>query len=295
MEGLEIELDRTVLDEIGDTIVHLLRNSIDHGIEPPEARVAAGKSEEGRVRLAASREREYVEIEVSDDGHGIDVERVWAKAVECGIVSASERAAYDDRDVLLLTCVPGFSTAKQATRVSGRGVGMDVVKDRVEGLGGTLQIESAPSGTRFVLRLPGTLAIVQALLIRSSQETLAIPLSAVEEVHATEGLTLDTIDGAPVVIMPDGRVTPLRRLDSLLFAENPPPAANSGGSVLIVRVGGEAHALHVDALEGRSEIVVKPLTELLRRTKGFSGATVTGDGRVLLVIDPRTIFEAEEV
>lgn len=295
MDGLDIELDRTVLDEIGDPLVHLLRNSVDHGIEAADAREAANKSVVGSIRLEASRERDHVAIVVSDDGKGMNVERVWNKAVQMGLVQNDERPDYSVADILLLTCVAGFSTAEKATKVSGRGVGMDVVKGKIEHLGGTLEIRSdRGKGTVFVLRLPLTLAIVQSLLIRCADQTFALPLSSVDEVLAAEEVAVDTVDGAPVAILRDGTVVSLFRLDSLLFGTDPRVLPGARSSIVIMRSGGEVRALNVDGIAGRREIVVKPLSRLFRETKGFSGATILGDGRVLLIIDPRTVFHSQE-
>ncbi len=209
MRGADIELDRTVLDEIGDPIVHLLRNSIDHGIEPPEERAAAGKPEKGTVRLVAERVRDHVRIAVSDDGRGIDCDTVWSKAVDRGIVEDEERETFSEDQILQFTCVPGFSTTDAATKVSGRGVGMDVVKGKIEYLGGTLEINSQPGvGSEFVLSLPLTLAIVQALLVRSAEQTYALPLAAIDEILSSADVNVDTVDGAPVVVHRDGEVDP---------------------------------------------------------------------------------------
>ena len=295
ISGLDIELDRTVLDEIGDPIVHLLRNSIDHGIESAEKRVVAAKPPVGSIRLTAVRERDHVTIVVSDDGKGIDLERVWAKAVQQGLADAAQREDYSESDILLFICIPGFSTAETATKVSGRGVGMDVVKGKIEHLGGTLRISSRPgSGTDFMLQLPLTLAIVKALLVQSRGETFAIPLSAVTEVYAAHEITVDAIDGVPVLLLRDGDVVPFRRLDAILYGQSATAAPEPGSHILLLDVGGERHALHVHALAGRQEIVIKPLSRLLKEAHGFSGATILGDGRVMLILDPRMMFAATE-
>ncbi len=295
MEGLEIELDRTVLDEIGDPLVHLLRNSIDHGIESASHRMQAGKPPIGSIRLSAMRERDHVAIVVSDDGAGIDPEKVWTAACERGFARPEERAEYTEGDILLFTCVPGFSTAQTATKISGRGVGMDVVKGKVEHLGGTIQIASrVGAGTDFILRLPLTLAIVQALIVGAKGQAFALPLSAVEEVYLAQDVRIETIDGVPVVIMRDGSLVPLSRLDKLLLDADDGPIPDPRSSIVLVRSGAETRALHVDALLGRREIVVKPLSGLFRDAKGYSGATILGDGRVMLILDPRTIFTVQE-
>ncbi|MBN2404120.1 MAG: chemotaxis protein CheA, partial [Coriobacteriia bacterium] len=293
MEGLDIELDRTVLDEIGDPIVHLLRNSADHGIEPPQDRKAAGKPERGTVRLVAQREREQVRIVVSDDGRGMDVERIWQKAVERGMVSPEERDSYTQQDVLLLTCSPGFSTAQAATKVSGRGVGMDVVKGKIEYLGGTLVIRSHPGeGTQMVLSLPLTLAIIQALLVASSGQVFAIPLSAVSEVLSPSEVRTKTVDGSPVVVLRNGSVAPMHVLDEIIGASprskrQPSPEEH----IVMMEMGDEANALVVERLVGRQEVVIKPLSPLFKGLRGIGGATVLGDGRVALILDPRTLFD----
>lgn len=293
MEGLGIELDRTVLDEIGDPIVHLLRNSIDHGIERAEARKAAGKPPKGTVTLSAKRERDTVRITISDDGAGIDAERIWAKACSVGLVGPDDRATFDDDDILMLTCAPGFSTVEQATRVSGRGVGMDAVKGKIEYLGGSLAIRSKVGvGTDFELTLPLTLAIIQVLLVSAGRQTFALPLSFVDEVLAAETVKIDAIDGMPVIVYRDDEVIPLYRLDRVLgFSDTDGPAADSKEQIILINSpDGGKRGLVVESLGGRTEAVIKPLSPLFRETKGLSGATVLGDARVALIIDPRTLF-----
>jgi two-component system chemotaxis sensor kinase CheA len=295
LEGLDIELDRTVLDEIGDPLVHLLRNSLDHGVEPSEERVLAGKPTIASVHLSARRERDHVAIIVSDDGRGIDPELVWTAAVERGLVSAAERSDYDDAAILMFACMPGFSTTEQATKVSGRGVGLDAVKGKIEYLGGTLQIRSElGAGTEFVLRLPMTLAIIQALIVEASGQSYALPLSVVDEVYDSGDVRVDTVDGAPVVVLRTGEIVPLARLDALLSGGDVHGLPDDGSSVVLVQSGTVRYALCVDELGGRREIVVKPLSRLLREAHGFSGATILGDGRVMLILDPRTLFSTQE-
>lgn len=296
MDGLDIELDRTVLDEIGDPIVHLLRNSIDHGIEPEEERAAAGKPAQGTVRLEAARERDRVRISVSDDGRGIDSDRVWEKACSLGLADSSSRDSYSHEDVLLFTCVPGFSTAAQATRVSGRGVGMDVVKGKIEHLGGTLSIVSRPGqGTEFVLVLPLTLAIIQALLVEADGATYAVPLGAVDEVLGPDDIEFDTVDGAPVAIDREGAIIPVHHLKTLLgTGDEGPRLPRPTERLVLIEYGTHRRGLIVEALLGRHEIVIKPLANMFRSVRGVGGATVLGDGRVALIIDPRTIFPGRD-
>jgi len=294
MEGLDIELDRTVLDEIGDPIVHLLRNAIDHGIESPEERRAASKSERGTVRLIAERVRDQVLISVADDGRGMDVERIWAKAVERGLVDAAARDSYTDHDILMFVCIPAFTTVDHATRVSGRGVGMDVVKGKIEYLGGGIMLASTPGeGMRISLQLPLTLAIIQALLIRSGGQVYALPLSAVDEVLSPDEVTFKTVDGAPVIALRDGSVVGLSDLDELHGRVSWDDADAQKKHLILVRHGQTLRALAVPTLLGRREIVIKPLSPLFRGLQGLGGATVLGDGRVALILDPRTLFTRE--
>ncbi|HEY5517720.1 MAG TPA: chemotaxis protein CheA [Coriobacteriia bacterium] len=295
VDGVDIELDRTVLDEIVEPLVHLLRNSIDHGLEPAEARVAAGKPARGLVRLSAARERDRVLVTVADDGRGMDVERIWKAAVARGLAQAGERDTMSDDDILLFTCTPGFSTAEHATKVSGRGVGMDVVRAKVEQLGGALAIRSRPgSGTEFVLSLPLTLAIIQALLVRSSGHTYAIPLGAVTEVLAYDDLPVGTVDLHPVLTLRDGRVVPLDTLDAVVGLEADRRSPVRSRNIVLLEWGEMARAVGVDGLVGRQEIVIKPLSGIFAGVRGLSGATVLGDGSVALIIDPRALFSTGE-
>jgi len=295
VDGLDIELDRTVLDEIVEPLVHLLRNSIDHGLESAEDRLKAGKPERGIVRLSAARERDRALVTVADDGKGMDVERIWAAACDRGLVTAAQRDEFTDDDILLLTCTPGFSTAAKATKVSGRGVGMDVVRAKVEQLGGALTIRSRPgSGTEFVLALPLTLAIIQALLVRSSDQIYAIPLGAVTEVLAYDDLPMETVDMHPVLTLRDGRVVPLDTLDHVVGVPEEKSSPMRSRNVVLLEWGEAARAIGVDDLVGRQEIVIKPLAGMFAGVAGLSGATVLGDGSVALILDPRVLFASGE-
>lgn len=292
MDGLDIELDRTVLDEIGDPIVHLLRNAVDHGIESAADRRAAGKAEKGIVRLAAVRERDSVQIIVSDDGRGMDVDRIWSKACERSIADPGQRDAYTEADILQFTCVPGFSTTETATKVSGRGVGMDVVRGKIEYLGGSLFIRSTPGlGSEFVLTLPLTLAIIQALLVSSADQVYALPLGSVGEVLTPDEAHLETVDGKPVAVLRDGSVAPVYRLAVTLGVAGPQELMPLPEEhVVLLEGAAQVRALAVEGLIGRQEIVIKPLGQMFRQSRGFGGATVLGDGRVALILDPRTLF-----
>lgn len=297
MEGFDIELDRTVLDEIGDPLVHLLRNAVDHGIEPAGERIASGKSPKGTIRLAARRERDQVQLIVSDDGRGMDVDRIWAEAVERGLVEAGERDAFSAEDIMQLTCRPGFSTSETATKVSGRGVGMDVVRGKIEHLGGSLTIRSGiGSGSEFMLSLPLTLAITQALLLSAGDQVFALPLSFVNEVFGRDEVDIDTFDGAPVLTLRDGRVVPLCSLEALIGAtEDKAGMPAAGDRIVLMDIGEQTRALTVTSLIGRQEVVIKPLAPMLKQIKGLGGATVLGDGSVALILDPRSLFSMGEV
>lgn len=292
MDGLDIELDRTVLDEIGDPLVHLLRNAVDHGIESVEQRAAAGKPVKGLVRLSAARERDQVQVIVSDDGAGMDVDHIWNKACERGLVTSDQREAFSSEDVLMMTCTPGFSTAETATKVSGRGVGMDVVRGKIEYLGGSVVIRSIHGqGTEFVLSLPLTLAIIQAIMVKSGDRVFALPLGSVTEVFASEDVEIDSVEGGPVIRLRDGRVAPLHNLDWLIgVGEDPAARPAAGESVVLVEYADQARALTVREMAGRQEVVIKPLSRMFKNLRGLSGATVLGDGSVAFILDPRMMF-----
>ncbi len=290
--GLDVELDRIVLDEIGDPVLHLLRNSIDHGIESAGLRHKRGKSAAAHICLSAMRERDAVRISVSDDGGGIDPQKVWRKAVAQGLVRADQRSAHTDADVLNLVFVSGFSTASEVSEVSGRGVGMDVVKATVERIGGSVSIQSAiGQGTSVDLLLPVSVAIVQALLVCSSGQIFAFPLSAVDEV-SSEGDEATAAgherEGAP---MPP---VSLHRLDELMGLPRLDADAGSERVLVLSDAHGVRRGVVTGEVLGRSEIVVKPISRLFAHTRGVSGVAVLADGGLALVVDPRTLFASGE-
>ncbi len=291
IEGKEIELDRSMLDEIGDPLVHLLRNSLDHGIEAPAERRAHGKPETGTLRLQASRERSRIIIRVEDDGRGVQRERVLAKAVQNGMVTRDEAAALPDEEVYRLLTRPGFSTAETVTDVSGRGVGLDVVATRVRALGGMLEIFSdAGQGTSMTLQLPQTLAIVRALLVRQSGETYALPLTHVgETVHLLPD-EVGTVKGRTVAFLRD-EVIPLLGLRQILRTNGTRPDALKRHAV-ILEVGEQRIGLEVDALLGQQEIVVKQFDATADTLRLFSGATILSDGRPALILDAGSVIAA---
>ena len=286
--GSEIEVDRALLDEISDPILHLLRNAVDHGIETAVERIAAGKRPTGRIEVSARRERDRVILEVSDDGRGMDPDSLRRSAVTRGAIGAEEAAALPDPEALLLACLPGVSTAGQVTDVSGRGVGMDAVKRSVESLSGTLAIESRRgAGTRFTLRLPLTVAMQPVLLVRVGQEVVAIPVSKVHGASQARVDALDRAGGAPQLAFGGGHV-PVHDLGVLLGTG---PAADGRRRSIVVTDGETGRVgLAVDQLLGQEEAVLKPLHGPLSLVPGLSAVTVLGNGRPVFVLDvPRLV------
>ncbi len=289
IEGKEIELDRTVLDEIGDPLVHLLRNAVDHGVESSEERAKAGKSPEGLVRLAASRQRNTVLIEVQDDGKGMDPAKLRDVAVKKGLMSKEEAAKLSDEEALNLIFLPGFSTNTVITDVSGRGVGMDVAKTKIESLGGNVSVRSVMGeGSIVTLQLPLTIAIIQSLMIKTAGETYAIPLNNVVRDVGIKSKDIKTIEGQEVILL-RGEVLPLLRLDNLLDCH---VEENNKENLIVVVVEkmGNHFGFVVDELLGQQEVIIKSLdSKVLRSVKGFAGATILGDGTVCLILDIGTL------
>jgi two-component system chemotaxis sensor kinase CheA len=282
IEGREVELDRTALDLLGDPLMHLLRNAIDHGLETPEERKAAGKPPTGTLHLSARQERESVIIEVKDDGKGIDAQRVADAAVERGIVTAEVAAEMSTTQKLDLICHPGFSLSEKVTAVSGRGVGMNVVKQQLEALHGSLQIETVlGQGTTFRLQLPAMLAMVRALLVRVGREQYALPSAYVEYTIEIEPEHIEHVGKQELYDLGTG-VLPLRHLGELLAIPERDPQPHHA---LIVQRDGKPLGLCVDDVLGHEEIVVKPLPQALRGTPGLSGVTILGEGQVVLILD----------
>ncbi|MDR3321861.1 MAG: chemotaxis protein CheA, partial [Synergistaceae bacterium] len=290
VEGSETELDRTVIDEIGDPMVHLLRNSLDHGIEGPDEREAHGKPRQGTITVAAYQEGNGVIIEVRDDGAGIDTERVKKKAIERGIITQEQATSLSESEAVQLVMLPGFSTADKVTDLSGRGVGTDAVKNKVESLGGQFMMYSKfGSGTRVVIRLPLTLAIVLALLIRVGDESYAISLENVEETLLVHKKDIKFVHGTPVTTV-RGEILPLSDLSAIIGTPGERPE-NEENPVVVVRVGRDRSRVGflVDSFVGQQEIVIKPLGKLLLKVRGIAGATILGDGNVALILDAASL------
>lgn len=288
LEGKETELDRTVIDEIGDPLIHLLRNAIDHGIEAPAVRAQNGKPRLGTIILRARHEGNNVYIEVEDDGAGIQTDRIRQKAIDRGLIGSKEAEEMTNEEAIELLFSPGFSTAENVTDISGRGVGLDVVKSKIESLNGEMQVESKPGeGTRFKIKLPLTLAIIQALMVSVRDEIYAIPLSSVNETTILLQEEIKMIQNQEVMVL-RGNVLPLYRLDNLL--EVPGESQSEELYVVVVRKGDKQVGLVVDTLIGQQEIVIKSLGKVLAGIPGIAGAIVAGDGNVRLILDISTLF-----
>ncbi|MGD9701942.1 MAG: chemotaxis protein CheW [Acidimicrobiia bacterium] len=287
MEGKHTELDKTLLEAIKDPLTHLVRNAIDHGLETPEARLARGKSPEGVVRLRAYHEGGQVILEISDDGAGIDPAIIRRKAVQKGVLTHEEAAARSDREILAVIFRPGFSTAEQVSSISGRGVGMDVVKTNIESIGGSVDVQSVVGvGTTFKVKIPLTLAIIPALIVMAGNDRYAIPqVSLLELVHAVareDGTLIEEVHGAPVYRL-RGRLLPLVFLSEVYGRKADRP--HDAVSIVVLQADDREFGLVVDEINDTAEIVVKPLGRLLKNAPGFAGATIMGDGRVALILD----------
>ena len=281
MIGQEIELDRTVIDKLGDLLVHLLRNSIDHGIEPPEERAKAGKPRIGIIRLSAAQEQNRVVIKVEDDGKGIDIEKVKRKALEKGLRTQEELSTMSDDEAINILATPGFSTADRVTAISGRGVGLDAVKAGVESLGGSMTIESKKGAwSRTIIRLPLTLAIILAMLVKIGKDCYAISIDPIIETISISDSDIKSIGGMKVIKY-RGEIVPLLFLSQLLEISD----EQLGREAVVVEVGQKKTALVVEELLGQQEIVVKPLDKYLRRVSFLGGATILGSGEVALILD----------
>ncbi len=292
MNGADTELDRQVLELVKDPLTHLVRNCADHGIESPSERLAAGKAQKGTIRLSACHQGGHIIIEIADDGRGLDVARIRAKSVEQGFVTESDLATKSDAEICNLIFTPGFSTAAEVTNISGRGIGMDVVRANVEQIGGTVDFKSVVGvGTTFTIKIPLTLAIVSALIVEAGGERFAIPqLSVLELVRAdSEGEhRIERIKDTPVLRLRN-KLLPLVSLREVLQLG---ASDVGGGFVVVTQVGSQVFGIVVDGLFHTEEIVIKPMSSKLRHITAFSGTTILGDGNVILIIDPNGIAQA---
>ena len=283
MKGREIEVDRTVLEEIGEPLIHLLRNAIDHGIEPPDVRIKRGKPPEGTVKLIAERRRDSIIITVEDDGAGIDPEKVRRSAVEKGLISQSEAEKLGREQLINLVFLPGLSTSSKVTETSGRGVGLDVVKNKIVSLGGNVRLETeVGKGTKVTLTLPLSLAIIEAMLVKVTDQTYAIPISFVSEIASVKKENVKKLGNIEATII-RGKVIPLIQLRELL---NLPLSESRNLTTVIINREPINFGLVVDSVIGLQEIVTKPLHESLMKIEGIGGVTILGDGQVILILDP---------
>jgi two-component system chemotaxis sensor kinase CheA len=285
ISGAETDLDKTIVDEVGEPLMHLLRNCVDHGIETPEERERRGKPRHGTISLNAYHEGNQIIIEVTDDGNGIDLERVRARGVKQGLIGSDDRLS--DREIIELIFTPGFSTAEVISDVSGRGVGMDVVKKNIGRLKGVFDVNTVPgAGTTVTIKLPLTLAIIQALLVRVVDELYAIPLDSVIESQRIEIQDVRTVHGNEVITL-RGQVVPLVRVADFfeLGGERDPEKV----MIVIVGLQGRQVGLVVDSFQGEQEIVIKPLSDVVGRIPGISGATILGNGSISLIIDVHSL------
>jgi two-component system chemotaxis sensor kinase CheA len=287
ISGEETEVDRSVIEHIGDPLVHIIRNAIDHGLEPPDARRAKGKPERGTIAIDACQRGNQIVIEISDDGKGIDLDRVKRKAVEKGVVSAEEAERMTEEAAIGLIFQAGFSTMDQATELSGRGVGMDVVKTSIAKLSGFVEVKTRKDeGTTFRVNIPLTLAIIQALMVRTAGVQYAIPLSLIEEIVRVAPEEVAAVGGQRVFVLRE-KVLPFFELAQLLGKG--PPEEGAARYAVVVAVGDSRFCLCVDKLLGEEEVVIKPLGGLETHSSHTMGSTITGDGKVVLILDLASI------
>jgi len=283
LQGEDTELDKSVADEIGDPLVHLVRNAVDHGIESPADRAAVGKPSEGMVRISAAQEGNSIVIRIQDDGRGLQIEKIKKKALSRGLASEAEVAGMNHHEIMNMIFLPGFSTAEQVTDVSGRGVGMDVVRTNIRRINGSVQVESEPGkGSTILIKLPLTIAIIQALLVEVERATYAIPLASVIEAVKIDAADIKTVNGRGVLNLRE-RVLPLIRLADEFDLHADP--ARETFYVVVAGVGDRRVGLVVDRLRSQEEVVIKSMWDYLAAVPGIAGATITGEGKVVLILD----------
>lgn len=287
MTGEETELDRTVIDEIGDPLMHLLRNAADHGLESREDRIKLGKNPEGSIYLDAYQDGNNVVIEVRDDGRGIDVNKIKNKAIEKGVITEDQASRMTDKDFINILFMPSFSTAEKVTDVSGRGVGLDVVKTKIESLGGDIEAKTKlGQGTNFIIRLPLTLAIIQALMVKISSEKFALPLGNIQTVENVDSSEIKKVNNKEVLNL-RGDVIPIIRLGEVLDCEKSEETEQL--LVVVVKKGDKLAGMVVDELLGQQEIVIKSIGKYIKSHKIISGATILGNGEVALILDVNSL------
>lgn len=292
LQGEETDLDKNLVEALADPLVHLVRNAVDHGIESPQERDAAGKPRVGTVILAAEQEGDHILLSIEDDGKGMDPERLRAKAVEKGLMDAEAAARLDDREAYNLIFAAGFSTKDEISDVSGRGVGMDVVKTRIGQLNGTVEIDSElGKGSRLMIRVPLTLAIMPTLMVKIGKQPFALPLGSVSEIFDLDETRTNTVDGQ-LCVMVRQKPLPLYYLRDWLLKGSAGEQDETVSHVVVVHVGSQRVGFVVEQLVGQEEVVIKPLGAFLQGLAGFAGATITGDGRIALILDVPSLMRA---
>ncbi|WP_432665033.1 chemotaxis protein CheA [Wukongibacter baidiensis] len=289
MTGEETEVDRTVIDEIGDPLIHLLRNSIDHGIEDPATREELNKPTGGNVYLRAYPDGNNVVIEVEDDGKGVPIDKVKNKAISKGLVTSEAASNMNDQEIINLLFKPGFSTADKISDISGRGVGLDVVKTKIESLGGLVEVHSQQNkGTKFIIRLPLTLAIIQALMVTIGEEKYALPLNSIKEIATIKSDSIRKVQNQEVVLFRNNTL-PILRMNKILQVDEI-SEDNDEMIIVVVKKGDKMAGLVVDNLIGQQEVVIKSLGKYLSGIKIIAGATILGNGQIALIVDPNSLF-----
>jgi len=291
--GEETDLDKNLVEALADPMVHLVRNSVDHGVEMPDVREKSGKKRCGTIVLSAAQEGDHILLVIEDDGAGMDAEKLKNIAIEKGVLDKETAAHMDDREAFNLIFAPGFSTKSQISDISGRGVGMDVVKTRISQLNGTIDIDShLGKGTRISIKLPLTLAILPTLMVKVGERTFALPLSSINEIFSIESYTTNVVDGQ-LVIMVRNKAMPLFYLNKWLTAYGAPITEPSDSDqVVVANVGNRKVGFVVNQVVGQEEVVIKPLGAMLHGLPGFAGATITGDGRIALILDIPSLMRA---
>jgi len=285
LQGEDTDLDKNLVEALADPLVHLVRNAVDHGIEMPSVRDKAGKPRAGRIVLSAEQEGDHILLMISDDGGGMDPDVLRRKAVEKGLMDEESAERLDNRECFNLIFAPGFSTKAEISDISGRGVGMDVVKTRIVQLNGSVEIESAKNvGTRLLIKVPLTLAIMPTLMVKLSTQIFALPLTSVSEIFNLELSHTNVVDGQLIVMLRD-KPLPLYFLADWLLNRFVERSEADAGHVVVVAVGNQRVGFVVEHLIGQEEVVIKPLGAMLQGTQGMAGATITGDGRIALILD----------
>lgn len=291
IEGEDTEADKNVIESLADPLIHILRNSLDHGIETPDVRLAAGKPAHGTLRVSARQDGDRVVLDIRDDGAGVDTARVRAKAVERGLIPADRAEALSDAEAVQLVFLPGFSTADNISDLSGRGVGMDVVRSAVERVNGTVQLSSVRGqGTTLTLTLPLSMAVTHVMMIRSAGCRFGVPMDLIVETVRVPADEIHRFKQAQTVVL-RGRIVPLRPLNELLGMDEPARLNAEGEhAVLVLRWGGEPIGLIVDDFDGTSDIILRPLEGVLGGMTGFAGSALMGDGSVLMILNPKELL-----